>query len=174
MVAVAVTAMAAYSFAEMPPLEFKGLHPAGDGTPLLTHGAWTCAADQLNGSDTVCSRKHETIAGADTNLVMVGLKDGKILSIYVFFSQNDFTRVHEALVLKYGPPQKGRVDTKTNRMGAEFASRVSEWRKQSKHMRLEERSGRLDQSTLHISSDEATRAAADHQKNRAGKNKSDL
>lgn len=157
-----------------PPLEFKGLSPGGDATPLLTHAAWTCQAKQLSGSDTVCFRKHETIAGADVQLVMVGIKEGKILSVYIPFAQTDFGRVHEALVLKYGQPAKSRKDVKTTRMGAEFTSLVAEWRQQSIYMKLEERSGKVDQSTLYLTSEASTRASAEQRSEQAQKNKGDL
>lgn len=173
-VVTAILLCAAGTAQSTPPLEFKGLSPGGDATPLLTHAAWTCQAKQLSGSDTVCFRRHETIAGADAQLVMVGVKDGKILSVYVSFAQTDFGRVHEALVLKYGQPTKSRKDVKTTRMGAEFTSMAIEWHQQATFMKLEERSGKIDQSTLYITSEASTRASAEQRSEQAQKNKGDL
>ncbi len=105
---------------------------------------------------------------------MVGIKEGKILSVYIPFAQTDFGRVHEALVLKYGQPAKSRKDVKTTRMGAEFTSLVAEWRQQSIYMKLEERSGKVDQSTLYLTSEASTRASAEQRSEQAQKNKDDL
>lgn len=162
------------ALAQIPVLEFKGLAPGGDASVVTTHAAWDCKPQRLSGSDTVCMRRHETIAGADTNLVMVGAKDGKILTVVVSFSQGDFSRVHEALVAKYGQPAKSQKDVKRNRLGAEFLSQVSEWRQQGVYMKAEERTSKVDSSMVLISSDVATRESEQQRKQITDQNKSDL
>ncbi|MFN7725173.1 MAG: hypothetical protein ACK5QH_08900 [Rubrivivax sp.] len=160
--------------AQLAPLEFKGLAPGGDASQVTAHPAWRCRAQEIDGADTVCSRQHETIAGASTEGVFVTAKEGTIMSVLVSFAQSDFAQVHEALVAKYGRPTKTQAELKRSRIGAQFASQVSEWRRQNVYMRAEERTNSADVSMLFISSDLAARQSNEQRKQQSQRNKSDL
>jgi len=172
--ALCVALFTSNAHGQRPPLEFKGLAPGKEVGEIVSNPGWKCRPETLAGADTVCTKANDTIAGVPAGLVLVGTKDGKALTILVSFAQNHFSTVAEAMQLKYGTADKANKETKTTRAGVEFASQVLEWDDQEKHMRLEERTSRIDRSALYISSTDAARASMQQRKERAEKNKSDL
>lgn len=114
--------LATLAHADRPKLEFKGLKPGGLGP---TSKAWKC--ELKDQQPTTCFSMEETIAGVTARSVFVRFDAGLVKSVLVDFNSDDFDRVSEALLSKYGEPNNKRQETLKNRMGATFENVIMTW-----------------------------------------------
>ena len=94
----------------------------------------------------------ETIAGRPAQSVTLYYIDDALGMISVKFDTRDFRAIAEALALKYDKPASTETETLQNAMGAAFESTTMRWTSGDQVMTLTQRSRKLTQGDLTITS----------------------
>lgn len=89
----------------------------------------------------------ETIAGARVQAIMLLIYDGLLGTISVQIAEQDFRQVAIALQTKYGDGQHTE-SLLQNRMGAQFKSLNIKWEMADQYINAEQRSGKIDRSSI--------------------------
>ncbi len=94
-----------------------------------------------------------TIAGVPTDTYIYSFVDGQLYRITIFFPQKNFAQVAASMKTKYGDPWRTETKTYQNDFGVNFEGDVLMWQKPVSHMKLTQRAGNLEQSSLNLEHD---------------------
>lgn len=143
--------------AQAEPLGFKGYLL---GSTFLQDARYDCRALTTPLGDSICAlrgHERETVAGAPARSVFRYYAGGRLSGIVIHFEEKHFQTVVQALVGKYGQATL-RTEILKNLEGKAFENRLYTWRQPEGSLVAQRYSGRLDQSSLRFTDDQAIRA----------------
>jgi hypothetical protein len=171
---ILIMLICSFAHAQEPPLDFKGLALKSDISIIEKDTRFECKDPQAPIADIVCMLKpyeQETIAGAPIESYFLSYYDGKLENIRISFKEDHFSRVADALVIKYGSVSPHKTIVK-NRMGASFENVLYLWTRNDSRLSAERYSSNLETSTIIFQtshwSDEFAKRRKAHNKEKAG------
>lgn len=154
--------------------EFKGIRL---NQPLEgPENRFFCEEHKSLFSDVRCLIKpnqRETIAGAQTKLVVIYLIDYKVATIDVSFASSDFGTIKSALTEKYG---EGSITSEilSNAFGAKFENETISWTDSEGRMVVRRYAGKIDTGSLVIRSEHALTIFMQRKREQEAQNMGDL
>jgi hypothetical protein len=146
-------------YGQSEPLEFKGIVLGSDITLIENDTKYICESIKDTTSDHVCYRGrtgdetiNETIAGEPVTFLALFYTKRKLGQIIITFKPESFSKVAEALTVKYGEG-KTRTELIQNQLGATFKNQIITWRKQNAIIEIELYYGKLDRSAVKFIAD---------------------
>jgi len=88
-------------------------------------------------------------------------QDNLVRTVTLAIDQNDFTRMRELLIAKYGPPQQTRDEEILIASGSRVNGQILEWHGKSVALRFKEFGDSFEESSLSIGTTEPTVQKAD-------------
>jgi len=148
-----VAAAAASGFA------FKGIELGSGIAAVANHPKYECRTANAPAADTICGlrpREKETIAGAPLRSLFFFYYDSRLTSISMHVDEARFAEIVEALRGKYGEPALAR-ETLRNLKGVAFENHTHTWKTATQTLFARRYSGRVDQSLIRFTDDDAIR-----------------
>lgn len=148
-----VAAAAAGGFA------FKGIELGSGIAAVANNPRYECRTANAPAADTICGlrpRERETIAGAPVRSIFFFYYDGRLTSISLHVDEPRFAEVVEALGGKYGESAVTR-EALRNLKGVAFENRTHTWKTATQTLLARRYSGRVDQSLIRYTDDDAMR-----------------
>lgn len=131
--------------------------------------------DKCNSSICIEDSFGNTLAGAAVERpVMIMMKNDQAGMIYIRSSSNNFGRISDAYILKYGVPTSKDEKEVQNRMGAKFSSSEYTWRTPDGYISLKERAGTIDKMSISIGLNSFIEKSAKDSEKAVHKNVEDL
>ncbi len=153
--------------------ELKGVK-IGDSQESINLNDYECSQSVKDKDVSECrSLGHVTIANKKAS-IKATFYQNKVDSIIAFFSHDDFADIKEAVLIKYGKPNKEEVKTLSNAMGASFDSLNLSWFKNDVFATLIEMQGSIDTSVLAISTNASTKRFSQKRNKRNQENSKDI
>ncbi|MFZ0319928.1 MAG: hypothetical protein WAL56_12455 [Candidatus Sulfotelmatobacter sp.] len=83
---------------------------------------------------------------------MYRLRGDKLISIFSFFSSDQYLLIKHAVISKYGPPLEAKPHDYRNKAGASFQGEIAVWERPDSKIELDEvQVGTVDRGEIQIS-----------------------
>jgi hypothetical protein len=157
--------------------EFLAAFPGGLCKGAPEHGdscAWFPSKDcRSSDSESPCFKQFN-YGGVLPTFMVVTFRRREFVHVRVTFPEPRFRALREAMTTRFGPPISSKTEVLQNRMGASFESERMSWARDDALLTLAQRSSRLDEGSVSLTSKNFLQSMKEEDKNEAKARAKDL